>query len=342
MNVIEIIQLLLISVLCVIVCVTDIHKGLITNKTLLPFFALGIILSVFEFTIFFKALWIEYLKNVSFIIAVSIVLYASHIWAGGDCKLTILIALLFPARLYLNYNNSRFNLWLILIITFCAGFIYTIVDSTVRFIKTRFRLDYIFNAKKILIMFHRYIKNLLLLVAVGLTFNVVFSNFIKINNIVYFLICVIIVYFANKFKVLNIKVLIAALALFDALMIVFTRYIPFRKAWYYYLLLLGIMLIKVFAENYNYETICVDELKKGYILSRYDTLLFQNSKVTGLPPLSDETLKSRLTESEVESVKTWSKTKQGKNEITIVRKMPFAIFITVGVICYIILGGLLN
>ena len=89
-----------------------------------------------------------------------------------------------------------------------------------------------------------------------------------------------------------------------------------------------------------YEGVEVRNLKKGMILSSMSSILMQNSITPGLPSISSEDLKSRLTDSEVESVKIWAKATKTES-LTIVKKIPFAIFISIGFISYLILWGIL-
>ena len=60
------------------------------------------------------------------------------------------------------------------------------------------------------------------------------------------------------------------------------------------------------------------------------------SNIKGLPKEKNtEDIRSRITEEEAESIKRWEFSKYGQSEIVIVRKIPFAIFISIGSIVYI-------
>ena len=85
----------------------------------------------------------------------------------------------------------------------------------------------------------------------------------------------------------------------------------------------------------------IDEIKKGMILSMGSTVLMQNSRVRGLPKISSEDLRDRLTEDEVDSVKRWAKGKKVET-LTIVKKIPFATFIALGFVSYMCAWGLLS
>lgn len=106
----------------------------------------------------------------------------------------------------------------------------------------------------------------------------------------------------------------------------------------HYLIVLAAMLFRLLISEYNYEEINTSDVRKGMILSTSDTMLFVNSKIKGLPMISTEDLRSRLTDEEASSVVKWGKSKSGKKTVKIVRKTPFAIFISLGVIIFVALG----
>ena len=107
---------------------------------------------------------------------------------------------------------------------------------------------------------------------------------------------------------------------------------------FHYAIVLLAMLMRILISEYNYEEVDTCNIKKGMILSVSDTMLFVNSKIKGLPMLSTEDLRSRLTDEEANSVVKWGKSKIGKKTVKIVRKTPFAIFISLGVIIFVALG----
>ena len=101
--------------------------------------------------------------------------------------------------------------------------------------------------------------------------------------------------------------------------------------------LLNISKYIAISSKYNYETINVSDLKARMILSFGSVIQFYGSNVKGLPKSTTESTDSRLTEDEVSSIKRWSKTKRGKDEITIVKHLPFAPFILIGEIIFFVI-----
>ena len=53
------------------------------------------------------------------------------------------------------------------------------------------------------------------------------------------------------------------------------------------------------------------------------------SEQTGLPQISTEELKRRITDDEIESIKRWAKSRKIEY-VSIVKKIPFAIFLELG------------
>ena len=103
------------------------------------------------------------------------------------------------------------------------------------------------------------------------------------------------------------------------------------------IIVLIILIFRTISEKYNYEEIKIIDLKPRMILSYESVIKFYTSRVKGLPKTTTETTDSRLTETEVESIKRWSKTTKGQDTIIIVRHMPFAPFIFAGEVLFFIL-----
>ena len=159
-----------------------------------------------------------------------------------------------------------------------------------------------------------------------------------IPNVLYICICIGYIWLLDKAKIFYSKIIVLAFVAFDIIMTILTKNVTVTTFGVYYVIVLGFLMFRVFANKYNYQIIKVEEIKSGMILSQMTSLLLQNSRILGLPGISDETLKSRLTEDEAESIKKWGKSKHGEEKITVVRKIPFALFISIGCIIYLIVG----
>lgn len=104
------------------------------------------------------------------------------------------------------------------------------------------------------------------------------------------------------------------------------------------LLALCVVLSRLFAENANYRRIATSDVKKGTILALETTLRFLNSPIPGLPSLSSENLRSRLTEEEAASVRKWGETAPEREEVLVALKVPFTIFTALGFVAYLALA----
>lgn len=104
-----------------------------------------------------------------------------------------------------------------------------------------------------------------------------------------------------------------------------------------FIIVIAIMLFRNVSEQYNYKCIKIADLKPRMILSYGSVLKFYNSRIKGLPKQTTEATDSRITEDEVNSIKRWSKSTKGEENIVIVRHMPFAPFMLIGEVIFFIL-----
>jgi preflagellin peptidase FlaK len=125
-------------------------------------------------------------------------------------------------------------------------------------------------------------------------------------------------------------------ALVCLVLCIFFRRIPFSTNIENYVLVLALLLAKIIMSTNLYEEIPVSTLKKGNVLSFASSLEFQTSRFKNLPGISSENLSSRLNEDQVESIKRWAASRS-VTSITVVKKIPFAIFLFIGYISYFLI-----
>lgn len=118
-------------------------------------------------------------------------------------------------------------------------------------------------------------------------------------------------------------------------------FVPFSFDPANYVFVMVLLLCQMTIRINQYEEVGIGNLKRGMILSSFSSLLMQNSRVRGLPPISTEDLKSRLTEEQVESIARWAKSRK-VSTVTVIRKIPFAIFIFAGFISYFIIWSVVK
>ena len=71
------------------------------------------------------------------------------------------------------------------------------------------------------------------------------------------------------------------------------------------------------------------------ILSAGTVIGFRVSNVKNLPQNVQESMKAKLMEEEAQAVRRWEKSKYGQPTVVIVRKLPFAILISMGFLLFV-------
>lgn len=336
MTAVEIALILILAVTGGYVSVTDIMKRIIPNQVLLIAGIPGVILNIIYYCKFYPEGRIPFFQNLAVMVAFSVVLYALHIWAAGDSKLMILFCLLIPARLTV-LNNKSFSEFMIFVFAISFAFFFLILDGIYEIaIKKR-----TISGEHLLRGFQKYL--------VGYAINILYIFlFLKVEMLfslnIYFL-------DSRAMMILNI-----------ALMILLSKSNVFRR-WYlvipvftisivislrtgiwllrpssvvYYVVIAAFMLLELFISEFNYDWIPTEAVQPGMVLSRLSCMMMAASKVKNLPQASTEDLRSRLSQEQADAVIRWGKTSKGMKKIQIVRKIPFAIFIYLGTISYLV------
>ena len=126
---IEITLGLLIVALGILSSASDLKEGIVRNRLLLLFLAAGLCLDAVLYVFFARDLILPCLVNLLIVSAVSLLLFYTHSFAGGDCKLTVVLAVLYPARFYCLYEGSDWTLIFALGIGIFYGYLYLLAGS---------------------------------------------------------------------------------------------------------------------------------------------------------------------------------------------------------------------
>ena len=133
------------------------------------------------------------------------------------------------------------------------------------------------------------------------------------------------------------KWLLVLCALSDIILLISAR-TAFSLEWLWaYLIVAVLFVLRQLIARYNYKTIDVSELKTGMILAVACVVQMLPSRIPNLPDGTSEDLRCRLTQVQVDAVEKWS-SKNKVSEITIVRKIPFALFISLGYAMFVVMG----
>ena len=332
-----VIEAFLISLLIytsIYVTATDLKKGIIQNKIIIIVSLLSLIANTIYYVFFAKIFILAYILNLSVMICISIAFYALHIWAAGDSKLLMLVISLIPARIYYAGNNVAATV-IIMMLIFSIAYVYIISESIYLGIKEHnlFKIGAIKGDIKLMVK--QYIKCTCLVTLFGFLIRFVLPQFYSNNIELIMIINMIIILLSFNFKFFDKVVpLICLVAITAVFQILFGGKVAI--SWRLYPVVLLVLILRFFAEKYNYQTIATSEVKEGMVLSYSTIVYFIPSSIKGLPSKTTEDIRSRLNGIETDSIKRWEKSKYGQPTITIVRKIPFAIFISIGTIAFVI------
>lgn len=336
MVIFDIVKIMVIAGLCAVSSYTDCTRGKISNRLTLPVAIVAVLLDCISYIAIDKSLLICFIVNSIAVICISITFYALKIWAGGDCKLLCAIALLFPVGLYWSDELSTPTLWLIVGISFSVSFFYLIIES-IRSAKTIGSISWgRINAKFIHAAIH-YLQTNLIVTTVSYVYQLLIAPFFQIPSMVYTALCICFISFIQDVQFLYTRSMSVGLLVLNSVAFLATKNTVQVSDLYIYLIVLVLMIVRIFMDQYNYKTINTVDIKAGMILSRPSSILFEKSRIKGLPGISDETLGSRLSVEEAASIIRWKDSKYGLDSLVIVRKIPFAIFISIGTFLYLIL-----
>lgn len=334
-----------ILVICLISIFTDLKYGIIRNVHLLIFGTIAIGLNIISF--FFNKDFerLEYLWAVIISIIISLILYFTKIWAGGDCKLYLVIALSMP---YCIVSKQTYGIsWTIFvpIIAFLIGYLFIIIDSILQKIQKKDNKEGKENIlKKSLEGFIKYLKYYLAIILVNRILSMIYVglNIATVNKWIALMVNVAIIIVISKLDILKYKSVVFTLIIVDMVIgVLDLEWLFNRQTILIWIAIIISNILKNFADSYNYEYIDINKVRAGMILSTASSMILANDKLSQFKKVSDETLKSRLTEEDVEQIHDFLAKRNYLKQVSIVKKIPFALFISVATILVLIGGNLL-
>ena len=330
-------MLLLLLALGIISSISDIKFGVIYNRVLLPFAVVGVILCGIYYIWFAKEYFFSFLINTGIVSFISLLLFFIHSFAGGDSKLLIVLSLLYPARCYLVYHDSRLTLLSAICFALLFSYVYLLICTIVNISRGRIRISKTYVKNNALHFLGTYIRILPYILLLNLVFRVISLKLIQVNSFVILFSCFALAFLVGKYDVLKKWYLVVPVLAIDVALSIYLKVIPISINPLNYLFVLIIMLLQMTMKTGIYEVICTSNVQEGMILSTESSLLMQKSRVRNLPAVSKEDLRNRLTATEAEAVKRWENSSTGLSEIKIVKKIPFAVFILLGYVIYFVL-----
>ncbi len=340
MRIISSLLLLTLIVACFYFSYTDLKYNQIKTNKLLAFGVVGVVLDILLYGGYQqdKAKYAALAFIVLVIIAVG--LYAMHIWAAGDSKLMILLGMLVPPL-----NSERgimmFNEIMIPVYAFGLGFLYLIADTGIHLIKREYHINRMQISDRIKMSACQFVVNCVYIVAILKIENFILQKWdFQLGSFqLIFNICLLIL--ISRIPVLYSKtafgIILGASVLYSFGTGVWMLE-PIRIVYYCVSFLYVVM--QIFIGEFNYKEINTEDVREGMILSMGTSMMLMQSRIKGLPGISFEDMRSRINAEEVEAILRWKKSKRGKDKIVIVRKVPFALFISFGCMLYLVIRSI--
>jgi hypothetical protein len=336
MTAIEILLFAGIAVLGVYASKSDIICGKIRNKVLLAALLFAVVLDALYYIFYAKELLVIFLVNNVFVWIITAVLYFTHSWAGGDCKFCFLLALMYPARYYLTVNQNSLTLFFSTGIAFILGYFFLAGDAVYCLLMKKIRLTKQYVLQSIKAFLFSYFSAILYTTAASFVFQALASK-VAISLYLQTAIHICLAWFAASKKQLQNRIVLGILLFADLVLSVVTRTIPISTNYQIYLIMLILLFFQIAVRIRNYQTVAAKAVQPGMILSAMSSALLMQSNISSIQKLSKETLDDRLTRNQAAEIQGWGERTQAL--LTIVRKVPFSVFIFLGIVGYFILWG---
>ena len=341
MMIIEIFMLILLLGFCIYTSVSDIRFGIISNKSISIFLSCTAVLDIIYYTFFTPVLFSFFLINMSIIIVISAVLYLAHTWAGGDCKLLVAICAMYPAGFYLPFSDNRATLYYCVCFAFMFGLLYLIIDSAMFLVSGKSKINLNTIKASVVVFAKNYSVAIIYTTAIQLIYIGFLVKYLNLSPLILTAVYTYIAFCTIKYELFKSRILLVATLLFDCAMAVIYRVVPIDTNIISYISIFLLIITRAIISSHNYRKIFTTDVQKGMILSTMSTMAFFQSAMKGLPSLSTEDLRSRLTDEEAKNVRKWG-ISTDNSTVFIVRKIPFAIFISLGICCYFILWRIMR
>lgn len=347
MIVLEGILVSLTLLLCVCSSIEDLKEGVIRNRTLKCFLVPFLLLDVVYYGFFLRGYALPFLINLMVLVLISSVMYSTHVWAGGDCKLFVTIILGIPARIYDGLELGPVPGFVIFVLVFSIAFLFEVGESLFFTVKNREKPAFSFQK----IELQGFLMIYAFTVATIYIINMILAYVMTRLHLTGSLFVIMVDFFAilalnqMRSKISRPRLLIITVMEWVLIFVVFgtsvltlySGFFDFRP----WLTVIFVFALRAISEKYNYAEIPTSSVRAKMILSSMTVLGFRASRVKGLPTNGSEDLSARLTEEEAAAVRRWEKSKTGRPSVMIVRKVPFAFFISLGTAVFILIEELL-
>ena len=339
-----VIEALLITCMVSLLAITsycDCKRSTIPNKYLLCCGLAAALLDAVYYIMWAGSIFGLFVVNLLVLSIVGIIFYAYNLWAAGDCKLLFVVGITIPGRFYTFWRAGWGVSFYLIAFVFTLAFLYVVIESVVLGIKDKRLFQISFGHVDWIKALMSYVFMVGVLSIIREITLLIIPELTDRAPFVFVAFCFILVLTMIRLqeklsaKTIAMICVVSWIALIGFMIAGITRF-HFSGNLISWIIVLLVMVLRLLADKYNYKVILARDVHEGQILSASTVLSFAPSRVQGLPTGTSEDLRSRLTSEEADSVRRWASSSKGNQYIVIVRKIPFAVFISFGTILFIV------
>ena len=340
---IEISLLLIVIYAGIYATITDLKNSIIPNKMIIKALVASILLSATYYLLYARDLVPLYLINLLCTSVFAFFFYTYNLWAAGDSKLLFLIMAAIPARAYYMNPFGPFPGFFVILITFSIAFICIVIDSIYQGIKEKNLFKWSIQLPRLTDLLMSYFFMVGSMTLVNILLINLFGYFLSVSGLLITALDFLIVLSLIQVRLkINKKVLTIVTIVMWILIIIIqgsnvSNLIKSKLDLHAWIIVMIVMLLRMVSEKYNYQKVLVDDLKPRMIPSAHSVLMFQMSRVKDLPTCMTEDLRARLDSTQIDAIKRWKNSKNGKDYIVVVKKIPFAIYIGIGTFVFLLI-----
>lgn len=317
---------------------SDLKKGIVSNRLIAAGSAGGFIICAIYYSTFARDFFLPFLVNLFLTILLSFFLYYLGIWGAGDSKLLIMAALCLPGRIFCENGVWSFPGFFQIAIIFAVSFMTEFISSLLRCKarpKNRERKTPPLSLENAL----DFMKKALFLYCLVGSINAILSleslSFLRLTYPLILAVDFMVLLIVNdRIKKPTSPVLLVVLVFYLLLMIVFRLGFFWKKLPFTMILILFLLIVQRIAGQDNYQMLSAMEIRQGMILDYSSVALLNLSPIPGLPASTTADMRSRISKDEAEAIHAWGKKHPGHDQLVIIRKIPFALFIAIGTLVF--------
>ena len=319
---------------------TDVRTGKVKNQLIIIAGTIAIIINTLYLILFASEYTYAYLLNILLTVALAYVLFFVGLWGAGDSKLLILMSVCMPGRLFCKDGLTSFPGFILIAIIFACSFIILLVETLIKSIKQNRKLHLQqLDMASLSVQIKRALTSLFVVGVINGIFVLLQSKqqIHMSQSLVFAIDFVTILFLNNQQKQPSNVFLTVAGCIFIGITIANGMNISWSILLVSFLAIILMYFIQSLAGQDNYSSIPAVDIRPGMILTSSSVSRFVGSKIQGLPNYSTGDMRSKLTASEADAICLWGKMHPEEKSLSIIRKIPFVVFIALGTL---ILWGL--